>query len=55
MKERFFVFSMVLCSLLAAAQDNKPQGLNVNDSAPEFTANDQYGKEVSLTALLKKG
>ena len=55
MKEIFSLFSMVLCCILAIAQDNKPQGLNVNDSAPVFTAKDQYGKEVSLTALLKKG
>ena len=45
---------VLLLTLLSYAQD-KPQGLQVNDLAPTFTAKDQNGKEISLKSLLKKG
>ncbi len=53
MKKIILFLGFVFVSLFAIAQD--PQGLNVNDVAPEFSAKDQFGKEVNLKALLKKG
>ncbi|HEV8513331.1 MAG TPA: peroxiredoxin-like family protein [Cyclobacteriaceae bacterium] len=44
---------LLLISTLVAAQD--PHGLQVNQSAPDFSAKDQYGKTVTLKSLLKKG
>jgi peroxiredoxin len=49
-------FSLLICwaSVVASAQE-KPLGLNLNDTAPDFTAKDQAGKEINLKKLLKKG
>ena len=41
-------------SLITMAQGD-PKGLSLNDKAPEFTAKDQSGKNISLNAELKKG
>lgn len=51
------IFSLVMaiafCGILAA--QTAPSGLNVNDKAPDFTAKDQSGKNISLKNELKKG
>ncbi len=54
MKITFFSLLICLASIVATAQE-KPLGLNLNDTAPDFTARDQSGKEVNLKKLLKKG
>lgn len=54
MKFYLFVFSLFSVPLLSYAQQT-PKGLQVNDKAPEFSAKDQLGKLVSLSAELKKG
>lgn len=46
-------FSLMI-TLTLSAQDG-PKGLNLNDKAPEFTAKDQHGKNISLSTELKKG
>jgi peroxiredoxin len=46
--------SLAINTLFASAQIN-PSGLEVNDKAPQFSAIDQYGKTISLSAELKKG
>jgi len=40
-------------SSLAVAQE--PQGLQLNQAAPDFSGKDQYGKTITLKTLLKKG
>jgi peroxiredoxin len=40
---------------LSFAKMDKPTGLSKGDMAPDFTAKDQMGKEVSLKAQLKTG
>ena len=54
MKTTFLSLLICLASIVAIAQE-KPLGLNLNDTAPDFTAKDQAGKEVNLKKLLKKG
>ncbi|MEO8475230.1 MAG: peroxiredoxin-like family protein [Chryseolinea sp.] len=54
MKLKLLTIVVMLLSLCVMAQE-KPQGLKVNDKAPEFNAKDQFGQEISLKALLKKG
>lgn len=53
--KRITLLSVLLsCASLLFAQ-NAPKGLNLNDQAPGFSANDQYGRLVSLQDELKKG
>jgi peroxiredoxin len=54
MKIKFLSIGLSLLSFCAIGQD-KPQGLQVNEVAPEFSAKDQFGKEVKLKSLLKNG
>lgn len=54
MKNIVLFIAAGLIVLGAYAQD-KPQGLNVNDVAPQFAAKDQNGKEVNLKKLGKSG
>jgi|GEM_PF-2764053 len=54
MKIYFASFIVLFISVVAYSQD-KPQGLNVQDTAPMFSAKDQSGKDVSLKSLLKNG
>lgn len=54
MKTNCLSIVFVLASFAMYSQD-KPKGLNLNDVAPAFSAKDQSGKLISLTALLKKG
>jgi peroxiredoxin len=53
MKKRLLLALFTLVTLTAMSQ--QPKGLNLNDQAPDFTATDQYGKKISLSAELKKG
>jgi len=53
--KKLLLFLLLLVTILSFTTTNTPQGLNVNDSAPNFTAIDQNGKIVNLKELLKKG
>jgi len=44
---------MLLSSYPIFAQDT-PKGLNAHDLAPDFTAKDQFGKEINLKSELRK-
>ncbi len=48
-------YSFLVVTLFSFTISNFPEGLNVNDSAPNITSIDQNGKTVILTDLLKKG
>jgi len=50
---KFIVYALFFVCSLTRAQD--PQGLQVNQLAPDFSAKDQSGKIVTLKSLLKKG
>jgi peroxiredoxin len=51
-KSLFFCFATLHMLIVVAQQ---PQGLNVNDKAPLFTAKNQQGIVISLEEELKKG
>ena len=53
MKKLLAFFSALLFFSFAFAQD-KPEGLFINSKAPNFTAKDQNGNEISLKDLKKK-
>lgn len=44
---------LILSSFIVTAQD--PRGLQVNQTAPDFSGKDQFGKTITLKSLLKKG
>ena len=48
------MFFVAFTANMATAQ-MQPKGLHVNDKAPAFSANDQNGSNVSLSALTAKG
>ena len=51
--KNFKIFAVcILFSFVLAAQE-KPEGLFINSKAPDFKANDQYGKEIRLKEILK--
>jgi len=50
---KFIICALLFVCSLTQAQD--PHGLQVNQSAPDFSAKDQSGKVVTLKSLLKKG
>ena len=54
MKFHSIIFILFVAPLLSLAQPS-PKGLQLNDKAPEFTAKDQHGKLITLSAELKKG
>lgn len=54
MKYRTIIFALLVAPILSLAQLS-PKGLLVNDKAPEFSAKDQHGKLINLTAELKRG
>jgi peroxiredoxin len=54
MKKPIF-FIPLLVMLFSFTISNSPEGLNINDNAPNFTAIDQNGKTVVLKELLEKG
>ena len=52
MKSLKIFAACILFSFVLAAQE-KPEGLFINSKAPDFKANDQYGKEIRLKEILK--
>jgi peroxiredoxin len=54
MKQLLCLFIFLLTFSVGFSQEN-PDGLIVNDVAPEFNADDQNGKRVSLSELRKQG
>ena len=53
--KKTLLFVLLLVTVLSFTISNTPKGLNVNDTAPNFTSIDQNSKTVSLKELLKKG
>ena len=53
--KKTLLFVLLLVTILSFTISNIPEGLNVNDTAPNFTSIDQNSKTVSLKELLKKG
>ena len=53
MKKALFLF--VALFTLAMAKAQKPEGLFINSTAPEFKMKDESAVEVSLKELRKKG
>lgn len=54
MKKYLLSLTFLVSAFITNAQDG-PKGINVNDTAPVFSAKDQNGKTVSLAEELKKG
>lgn len=54
MRLYLIIFSIFIIPLLSFAQPS-PKGLQLNNKAPEFSAKDQHGKLITLSAELKKG
>ena len=52
MKSLKIFAACILFSFVLSAQE-KPEGLFINSKAPDFKANDQYGKEIRLKDILK--
>ena len=52
MKSLKIFAAFILFSFVLSAQE-KPEGLFINSKAPDFKANDQYGKEIRLKEILK--
>ena len=52
MPKFFFAIIFLFIQQFLAAQE-KPEGLFINSKAPDFKANDQYGKEIRLKDVLK--
>lgn len=53
--KKTFLSLLLLLTIASFTSSNTPEGLNVNDTAPNFTSIDQNGKTVVLKDLLKKG
>ncbi len=53
--KKLLVFATTLFFSISLSAQTVPKGLNLNDKAPEFTAKDQAGKDISLKNELKKG
>ena len=54
MKKIILCASLLLAGFIGFAQDT-PAGLQVNDTAPSFTASDQDNNKINLDEQLKKG
>lgn len=48
-------YALLLVTLLSFTTSQSPEGLNVNDIAPNFSSTDQNGKTIVLKDLLSKG
>lgn len=44
-----------MAAVLVASSQEAPEGLFIASKAPNFKAKDQYGQEIQLKELLKKG
>ena len=53
--KKLLSYFVLLVTLLSFKTSNSPEGLNVNDNAPNLTSTDQNGKTIVLKDLLKKG
>ena len=53
--KKIATLTLVLFFSLNIMSQESPKGLNLNDKAPDFTATDQAGRNISLTNELKKG
>lgn len=53
--KRIVVFALIACISVTATAQTGPKGLNLNDAAPDFTAQDQNGRIISLKKELAKG
>lgn len=53
--KKFICFACVLLSLMVASAQEAPEGLFISSKAPNFKAKNQYGADVELKDLLKKG
>ncbi|MDE3252677.1 MAG: AhpC/TSA family protein [Bacteroidota bacterium] len=51
----FTSFCVAVLMTVTVSAQNAPKGLNLNEKAPDFSARDQYGKNISLSNELKKG
>ena len=54
MKSILFSFCLLITFYTVSAQ-GAPEGLFISSKAPDFRAKDQYGTEIRLKELLKKG
>jgi peroxiredoxin len=52
--KNILLVTLLLVSSTSIFSQNKPVGLLIDQTAPDFTAKDQYGKSVNLQAQLKK-
>lgn len=53
--KRILLAAAIVCQSICLMAQNGPAGLNLNDQAPDFTAADQNGKNISLKKELKNG
>ena len=53
--KRLLLAAAILSQSIFLMAQNGPAGLNLNDKAPDFTAPDQNGKNISLKKELKNG
>jgi len=53
--KKIALFTTLLVVMLSFTNSNTPEGLHVNDTAPNFTSKDQHGKTITLKEELKKG
>ena len=53
--KKFICFICVVLSLMLVSAQEAPEGLFIASKAPNFKAKNQYGVEVELKDLLKKG
>lgn len=52
---RFLLLLVTVFTFFQSFSQNKPQGLSLNATAPDFRATDQNGKNIRLSGLRKKG
>ena len=53
--KKLLSYFVLLVTLLSFKTPTSPEGLNVNDNAPNLASTDQNGKTIVLKDLLKKG
>jgi len=49
------LYMLLLVTIVSFTTSTTPEGLNVNEIAPNFSSTDQNGKTIVLKELLKKG
>lgn len=53
--KKLLLAAIVFIQSISLFAQEQPNGLNINDKAPDFTANDQFGKKIILSEEIKKG